>query len=63
MQRFKLLLGNPLQLIAQFTVVLGSAIAGMVTEEQLADGIIIPSALDKNVAEAVACAVEACVKA
>ena len=38
------------------------AIAGMVTEEQLADGIIIPSALDKNVAEAVACAVEACVR-
>ncbi len=38
------------------------AIADMVTAEQRAEGIVIPSALDKSVAEAVARAVEACVK-
>ena len=38
------------------------AIASMVTQDQLNDGIVIPDALNRNVAEAVAEAVESCVK-
>ncbi len=57
-----LLRAHATEITEEMMVRAAHAIAGMVTEEQLADGIIIPSALDKNVAEAVACAVEACVR-